>query len=183
MKKIANGLFCLLFAIPVFFAHPVFAATPVTVKSAASPMPTPTPVPGPVEYILPYPGILPTHPLYLFKTLRDRIIEMLITDPSSKAEFYILQADKKLNMGVGLKRTSKTNEAKTAFAESLASRGLALDVLETHKKAGNPNPGHLIEKLKLSLAKHAEVLKEEGQSLDAVVAMQVKAEQIILGDK
>ena len=49
----------------------VFAAAPAKagVVSAIA-TPTPTPKPTPVEYLLPFPGILPTHPLYIFKSLQ-----------------------------------------------------------------------------------------------------------------
>lgn len=171
---------CLTLIVPLFFTHEVFAVTPAGVKPTAIPMPTVTPTPGPVEYILPYPGILPTHPMYFFKTLRDRIIEMLIADPLSKGEFYILQADKKLNMGVSLKNLSKTSEAKTAFAESLASRIQAINFLEAYKKAGSTIPGHIIEKINLSIDKHAEVLRMAGESADAVVALRARVAKLLL---
>lgn len=174
MKKIFAGFFCLLFIVPALFIRPVVAATPI---------PTPIPSPDPVEYILPYPGILPTHPLYMFKTLRDKIIEMLIADPVSKAEFYTLQADKKLNMGLSLTRAKNPKEAASVFAEALASRGQAVSILESHGKSGNAIPGYLIEKLTLSLAKHAEVLKEIGESQEAVEALRTRVMQMSLGEK
>jgi len=183
MKKIFIAVFCLLLAVPVLFTRPVVAATPAMMKNAVSPTLTPTPTPGPIEYVLPYPGILPTHPLYFIKTLRDRIIEMLITDPISKAEFYILQADKKLNMGVSLKRTGKAKEAVSAFTESLASRSQAVSILEEHRKSGKVIPGHLTEKLTLSIAKHAEVLKEAGEGQESVQALRERVSQMSLEDK
>lgn len=180
MKKITWLFVGLMLIVPLFFVHPVSAVTPAGVKVTATPLPTVTPTPGPVEYVLPYPGILPTHPMYFFKTLRDRIIEMLIADPLSKGEFYILQADKKLNMGLSLKNLGKTNEAKTAFAESLASRTQAVSVLEAHMKAGSTIPGHITEKFNLSLDKHAEVLRAAGESTDAVVALRARVAKLLL---
>ena len=50
------------------------------------------------EYILPYPGILLDHPLYFLKNLRDQVMEFLISDPTKKAEFSLLQSDKFLAM-------------------------------------------------------------------------------------
>lgn len=169
----------LMFVVPLFFASPVSAVTPGA-KATVAPLPTVTPTPGPVEYVLPYPGILPTHPMYFFKTLRDKIIEMLIADPLSKGEFYILQADKKLNMGVSLKNLSKTNEAKTAFAESLASRTQAISLLEAHMKAGGTIPGHITEKINLSIDKHAEVLRASGENADTVAALRVRVAKLLL---
>lgn len=56
----------------------------------------------PPEYFLPYPGLLPDNPLYVFKVARDRIIGFLIHEPLKKAEFNLLQADKRLQAGVSL---------------------------------------------------------------------------------
>lgn len=47
-----------------------------------------------VKYDLAFPGILPGHPLYKLKVLRDKISAALITDPRKKIEFYLLQTDK-----------------------------------------------------------------------------------------
>src|SRR3989344_6985739 len=52
------------------------------------------------EYTLPYPGILPDNLLYPIKVFRDRIVSFLISDPLKKAEFNLLQADKRLQAGV-----------------------------------------------------------------------------------
>ena len=52
-----------------------------------------------IDYALPYPGILPGHPLYSVKMLRDRVMGWFITDPLKKAEFYLLLADKRINAG------------------------------------------------------------------------------------
>lgn len=46
------------------------------------------------DYQLAYPGMLPDHPLYKVKVLRDKITEILINDPKRKADFYLLQTDK-----------------------------------------------------------------------------------------
>ncbi|PIZ98613.1 MAG: hypothetical protein COX78_02915, partial [Candidatus Levybacteria bacterium CG_4_10_14_0_2_um_filter_35_8] len=54
------------------------------------------------NYELPYPGLLPDHPLYFLKMTRDKIIGFFISDPIKKAEFDILQSDKRLSAGVYL---------------------------------------------------------------------------------
>ncbi|MBI3576483.1 hypothetical protein HY086_00365, partial [Candidatus Gottesmanbacteria bacterium] len=66
-----------------------------------------------VEYLLPYPGILPDNPLYFLKAARDKIIEFLIADPVRKAEFYILQSDKRLGMTSMLLEKGNTTRAET----------------------------------------------------------------------
>lgn len=161
-----NKLLFILFAFVL--APKIFAASP-----------TPIPQPTPIMYVLPYPGILPTHPLYILKSLRDKIIEFLITDPLNKAEFHILQADKKLNMGITLKESKKDQEAARAFADSLALRLQVVTLLENYGKNGKVVPGHVGEKLALSLFKHEEVLQNFGVDTKAVHALYLRAQQMV----
>ena len=55
-----------------------------------------------VEYELPYPGLLPDNPLYYLKAIRDNILKFLIRDPMKKAEFDLLQSDKRLGASYAL---------------------------------------------------------------------------------
>lgn len=173
MKKILFAL-CLLFALPFLSGDAAYALAP---RITDVPKPSVTPTPGPVEYTLPYPGILPTHPLYMIKLLRDKIIEMLITDPLSKSEFYILQADKKLNMAISLASAKNAKEADEAFKESLSAREQALTLLTDYKKSGSTIPGHLTEKFFLSMEKHNEILRVSGVSSDTLLSLKAKAEK------
>lgn len=74
----------------------------------------------PSTYTLPYPGMLPDNPLYSLKMLRDRIVLFLIADPVKRAEFNLLQADKRLQAGVYLWREEPE---KTELAISTISKG------------------------------------------------------------
>lgn len=168
-------VFAVFLGLTVFCAPQVSAVSPVIPSPSVSPVPTATPMP--IEYVLPYPGLLPTHPLYFIKNIRDAVIEFLITDTVSKADFYILQADKKLNMGVVLLGAKKTKDADSAFSDAMTSRTRAITLLETYRKAGSTVPGYLIEKLFLSMDKHTEVLRDAGRKTDAVVALRVRAER------
>ena len=76
--------------------------------------PTPTPQ---VNYELPYPGLLPDNPLYFLRVIRDKTAGFLISDPLKKAEFDLLQADKRLNAGVYL-----FNKGKISLALSTISK-------------------------------------------------------------
>jgi len=138
---------------------------------------TPVASPTPIMYALPYPGILPTHPLYVFKSLRDKIIELLVTDPIRKADFYIKQGDKKLNMGLALWDLKKPTEARAAWADALASRAKAVAVLKDYAKSEGSLPGHLVEQLTLSLGKHKEVLGAAGEKVDGVTALETDVSQ------
>lgn len=55
-----------------------------------------------VEYFLPFPGILPDHPFYSLKILRDRIYDFLLSDPLEKAKFKLLMSDKRMYMAIML---------------------------------------------------------------------------------
>ncbi|MBI5449298.1 hypothetical protein HY948_03185 [Candidatus Gottesmanbacteria bacterium] len=112
-----------------------------------------------VQYLLPYPGVLPDNPLYILKTLRDRILDVLIVDQARKAEFYLLQGDKRLNMGIFL-----VAQEKGVLAEQVVSKGekymiQAVSALASVKAGGKEIPGYLMEKIELSLAKHEEELR------------------------
>ena len=178
MKKIMGILWLGLILLSGTFLSPAVAASATVPAKGVSVALTPTPssMPTRIEYVLPFPGILPTHPLYVVKNLRDRIIEFLIADPINKAEFYVLQADKKLNMGVTLNSIGKTAESRSAFADAFVSRNQAVTLLEGHGRSGASIPGHLIEKLVLSLMKHKEVLFGMGEQTEAVDAMIARAQ-------
>lgn len=166
---------CLCFGL-IPFSVPTVSAVSPTMAPSSSPVPAVTP--KPIEYVLPYPGLLPTHPLYFIKNLRDTVIEILITDTVSKADFYILQADKKLNMGVVLASMKKEKDADAAFTQAITSRVQAVSLLESYKTSGGAVPGYLMEKLFLSIDKHTEVLRTEGMKTDPIVALRVRAEKL-----
>lgn len=71
------------------------------------------------EYALPYPGILPDNPFYPLKMLRDRFVGFLISDSLKKAEFNLLQADKRLASAMYLMQRSD----KVLLAEQTISKG------------------------------------------------------------
>jgi len=50
-------------------------------------------------YLLPYPGILPNHPLYWSKMIRDRVQLLTTKDPTKKMQLFLLFADKRLAAG------------------------------------------------------------------------------------
>ncbi len=110
------------------------------------------------EYLLPYPGILPDHPLYFLKQIRDGILDRLIVDPLRKAEFHVLQADKRLAMGKLL-----VEQGKGALGETTISKGekyleRAVSGLAAFKSTGRPVQASLIDLLTRSMEKHVEVL-------------------------
>ena len=113
-----------------------------------------------VEYALPYPGVLPDHPLYKLKRLRDYILEQIIVEPVRKGEFYILQGDKRLHMSLFLIASGKRELAETTTSKAEKYMEQAVQVLMAHKKTGATVPVYVIEHLQIALAKHEEVISE-----------------------
>lgn len=75
------------------FTVPSFAQTITLSATESAVVASP---PASIQYDFPYPGILPDHPLYFIKVARDHFVGFLINDPVKKAEFNLLQADKKI---------------------------------------------------------------------------------------
>lgn len=111
-----------------------------------------------VEYSLPYPGILPDHPLYFLKRLRDTIIERLVVDPERKVMFYVLQSDKQLNSALFLREKSKHELARDAVVRSAEYMQRATDAMSQMKSSGKPAPASVIEQITKSMEKHEQIL-------------------------
>lgn len=146
----------LLIALLILTLFPVPAFGQTATEAA-----TPTPK---VDYQLPYPGLLPGNPFYVLKTIRDRIISLLIADPLKKAEFNLLQADKRLSTAIAL-----VKEKKEALAESTISKGEnyfeegVVQLSEARKQGINTDD--LTRRYKLAAAKHIEVLQSLEKSV------------------
>lgn len=115
-----------------------------------------------VDYDLPYPGLLPDSSLYVLKTLRDKIISFIISSPLKKAEFSLLQADKRLNASVYLFNAAGKNEEKIKLAISTISKAenyFHEAISEIKKVNGQEiSARSLTEKLLNASKKHQEVI-------------------------
>lgn len=109
-----------------------------------------------VDYYLSYPGILPDHPLYWLKMVRDRVQLWLTTKPLVKAERLLLYADKRLGAGWALVDGNKVDLGVTTLTKGekylervmIAAEGLGEGGEEMRFK----------EKLNKARMKHEEVL-------------------------
>ena len=130
------------------------------------------------DYYLPYPGILPDHPLYWLKMLRDKIVLSLTSEPQSRFDRLLLYADKrigaaevlvkgrKFDLGVSttlksenyleqavqqLQQLSKNNKA-TAMMKGQAEGAVAEHrrILEKIKKETNIDQGIIKQMLELN---------------------------------
>lgn len=151
MKKLS--LLIILFTFVFLISFQIVSAQEQ--NSSSSALPTPTP-----EYQLPYPGLLPDNPLYFLKMGRDKVMGFLISDPLKKAEFNLLQADKRLNAGVLLaKKTGKENLAISTLSKGENYFEEAIAKIREAKKQGM-EISEISRKLFLSNKKHQEVIKE-----------------------
>lgn len=124
------------------------------------------------NYELPYPGILPGHPLYSLKMLRDKIVSLLISEPWKKAEFYLLMADKRINSGKYLVDQGKEQLAKDTISKGQNYLNSGLGILENEKK--NSSFKGLIEKYQKAVIKHELVLKEILQKVSEEVKPDIR---------
>ena len=111
-----------------------------------------------IDYPLPFPGILPDNALYNLKVIRDKVFEFLIIDSVKRADFYLLQADKRLASGEVLILNSKfiLGEQTISKAEKYLLQSVdAATVAKTKGKEVND----VIDRLKKASLKHLEVIE------------------------
>lgn len=121
-------------------------------------IPTITPTPS-IDYTLPYPGLLPTHPLYFVKHFRDRILLAMTRNPLKKSEYLLLFSDKHLAMGKLLVENKSEKKGSEILITGENYLNSSLDRLSESKEKGVFPPGY-IQKIELSAKKHKEVLNQ-----------------------
>lgn len=122
---------------------------------------TPTPI---LEYTLPYPGILPDHPLYIIKAARDRILLFFTSNPERRVHLNLLFADKRLVMGQLLWEKGSKDLAVTTISKAEKYLLAASLELISLKKQNNLPPG-LADKLELAAQKHEEIILQMEKNL------------------
>ncbi len=121
-----------------------------------------------VNYELAYPGILPDNPLYIFKVIRDGIVKILINDPFKKAQFSLLNADKRMFAAKLLVDNSKDKLAIETISKSNNYFDDAIKSIKTAKKL-NPKSTEIrpfLHQLKTSILKHREMTGQLMLSID-----------------
>lgn len=115
-----------------------------------------TPYPKQIEYRLPYPGLLPDHPLYFLKLFRDNVAGFFIRKPLDKAEFDLSQSDKQVSASylLATQEQGKADLAQTTFSQAqdyfkeaitqtIAAKKQGTDILEMTKKLEESNRKHV----------------------------------------
>lgn len=167
MKKYIGIIISFLLFVATGITHTATTASAVApvepvlsqqTSPSVSDMASPSGEMKPIEYTLPYPGILPDHPLYNLKRFRDYVLERLISDPVRKAEFYTLQGDKRLGMGIALFGKGNGILGETTISKGEKYMEKAVSGLSTMKAQNAAIPPHVLGNMEKSLAKHKEVI-------------------------
>lgn len=111
-----------------------------------------------VDYYLPYPGILPDHPLYWLKMIRDRVRLWLTREPLARAERLLLYADKRLGAGWALIDGEKVDLGVTTLTK--AEKYLERAMVTARSLGEGTEATRFKEKLDKATAKHKEVLRD-----------------------
>jgi len=119
---------------------------------------TPTPIMV-IEYNLPYPGLLPDHPLYFIKDLRDKILLATTRDPYKKSQQLLIIADKHLVMGQQLWEKQNYRLSMTTFTRGEEYLLKSVMILTDLKKTSNLPPGQ-VDKLEMAAKKHKEIMNK-----------------------
>ncbi len=114
--------------------------------------------PAIVQYDFPYPGILPDHPLYFIKIVRDRVVGFLINDLVKKAEFNLLQSDKRISAAQMLFDKESDQLGVDTLSKSNNYMHNAISVAKKAEKANLPTEA-VVGKIGVSISKHEEVMK------------------------
>lgn len=113
-----------------------------------------------VAYNLPYPGILPDHPLYFLKAIRDRLTDITTRDLIKKANVCLLYSDKRAAMSMMLLKKGKNKLAVATFSKGEKYFLRIPELLENSKKQGVTPSSDFIVTLKLSNEKHKELIEQ-----------------------
>jgi len=110
-----------------------------------------------VDYYLAYPGILPDHPLYWLKMLRDKVSLFLTKEPLVRFERLLLYADKRIGAAEALIEGNKMELGVTTADKAEKYLEQALGEFEGLAKKGEAQP-ELYDRLDKAFLKHQEVL-------------------------
>lgn len=125
-------------------------------------------------YQLPHPGLLPDHPLYFAKGMRDSIMIFFTRDNVKKAELYLLLSDKKAAAALSLAKKGKSQKSLETITESEDLFMKIPPLLKESKEQGVSASNDFIDLLYLSNAKHQEIITEMMKEIPEGDVEQVK---------
>jgi len=112
-----------------------------------------------IDYVLPYPGILPDHPLYFLKAVRDKSLDFFTRDYIKKAQLYLLFSDKRANMAIELAKKGRWGLMISTVSKGEKYTLKIIQLLKTSKKQGASAESDFILRVKLSNDKHREIIE------------------------
>ena len=121
-----------------------------------------------VNYELPYPGMLPDNPFYFLKVIRDGIVKMLINNPLKKAQFSLLNAEKRMYAGKMLHDKGNDQLAIDTIGKS---NNYLFDAIQAIRSVKSKTPKNtdirpFLEQFKTAASKHLEMMEDMKQSID-----------------
>lgn len=108
-----------------------------------------------INYQLAYPGILPDHPLYKIKRLRDKITPYFIGDVNKKIDYYLLQTDKGILASQMLIEKNKIDLAIDTALKAENNMTIITQVIKANKSKVAKDK---FKKLETASLKHQEIL-------------------------
>ncbi|HCM37167.1 MAG: hypothetical protein UV61_C0001G0067 [Candidatus Gottesmanbacteria bacterium GW2011_GWB1_43_11] len=142
----------------VIVAFSFFGMLTLALAQESSPQ-APKSSPSPVIYSLPFPGILPDHPLFFVKVLRDKILLILISNQVKRVDFLILLADKYLKMSMMLLDKNKEDLAAKTLADGVGYLSQAEVEIFKISNSNTSEVRSLKDRFEGSLAKEQEVVE------------------------
>lgn len=135
--------------------------------------------PARINYELPYPGMLPDHPLYILKVIRDGVVKLLINEPIKRARFSLISAEKRMYAGKLLVEKGKDELAVETISKGNNYLSEALEAIEIVKKE---TPKHLdiepfLLQFRSAALKHRELAQDIKPSIDKEFIGQFEKEQ------
>lgn len=118
-------------------------------------------------YELPYPGLLPDHPLYLLKTFRDRTLVFVTQDYEKRAKIQLELSDKRIRAGELLMGEEKYELALTVFSKGERYFEQAIETSEAAQTQGQAPTAGMVEQMKRSNLKHSEILMRSSKKFDS----------------
>lgn len=117
------------------------------------------------RYELPFPGLLPDHPLYLLKMGRDKALVFVMRDYDSKARLQLELSDKRIRAGELLVDGKKYDLAVTTFSKGERYFEQAVETLQAAKVQGQMPTASLIDQMSRSNKRHYEILLRSAKEM------------------
>lgn len=132
-----------------------------------------------INYEFPFPGMLPDHPLYILKVIRDGIVKRLINDELMLAKFSLSSAEKRMYAGRLLLEKDEHELAIDSISKSANYLSDTLSAVTTyhrkHPKSFEYKP--FLQKFKTATEKHIEVMEDIKPSVEKNYLSQFNAEE------